>query len=105
MYPSSSRRRAIAIFCLLAGISTVSCIAWAALRMRVSMSAIGSVSILPLLPARLGHAGDDARVGLLAQADAAQAELAVERARPAAAVAAVVVPGGVLARPAGLYAQ
>src|SRR5690606_27117211 len=42
------------------------------------------------LPARLGHAGELAPVGHLAQADAAQAELAVDRLRPAAALAAGV---------------
>src|SRR5579864_6415 len=57
--------------------------------MRVSMSAIGSVSIGS--PARFGHAGDGALMGELAQADTAQAEFAEHRARPAAAVAARVV--------------
>ena len=42
-----------------------------------------------LLPARLRHAGDDALVRELAQADAAHAELAEDRARPPAAAAAV----------------
>src|SRR5947209_8820239 len=55
------------------------------LRMRVSMSAIGSV--IMALPTRLRHAGHFAGVHHLAEADAAQAELAVHRARAAAAPA------------------
>jgi hypothetical protein len=58
-----------------------------ALRMRVSMSAIGSVSTASLLPAGLRHAGDHALVRKLAQADAAEAELAENGAGTAAAVA------------------
>src|SRR5262245_28549374 len=53
--------------------------------MRVSMSAIGSVSMGS--PARFGHAGDGALVRELAQADATDAELAEDRARAAAAPA------------------
>src|ERR1700712_753796 len=49
---------------------------------------IGSVCIA--LPARLRHAGDVALVGGLAQADPAEAELAVVGARATAATAAVV---------------
>src|SRR5690242_3458635 len=57
-----------------------------ALRIRVSMSAIGSVIVIgaPPSPRCLGHAGDLAGVGELAQADPAQAELAVHRARATA---------------------
>src|SRR5437016_5197526 len=71
--------------------TTRSCNALLALRMRVSMSATGSVSIAFLLPARLRHSGNCALVGELAQADPAEPELAEHRARPAAAVAARVV--------------
>src|SRR6478735_8960696 len=48
-------------------------------------SAIGSVIVIgaPPSPRCLGHAGDLAGVGQLAQADPAQSELAVHRARPA----------------------
>src|SRR5262245_49201295 len=68
---------------------TSSCIATLALRMRVSMSAIGSVIIgrSLLSPARLGQAADLAGVGEVAHADAAQTELPVHRPRPAAAAA------------------
>src|SRR3954464_12036669 len=57
--------------------------------MRVRKSAIGSVCIR--LPARLGQPGDVALVGHLAQADAAEPELAQVRAWTAATLAAVVV--------------
>src|SRR5690349_7269023 len=68
-----------------------SCSALLALRMRVSMSAIGSVSTVSLLPARVRHAGNRALVRELAEADPAEAELAEDRARAAAPVAARVV--------------
>ena len=45
-----------------------------------------------ILPARLGHAGDVALVRELAQADPAQAELAVDGARPAAACDSACTP-------------
>src|SRR3954453_1486583 len=69
---------------------TLSCIATLALRMRVSMSATGSVIVMRFAlpsPARLRHAGHLAGVDHLPQADAAQAELAVHRARPVAPAA------------------
>src|SRR5215831_9194312 len=74
---------------------TSSCIATFALRMRVSMSAMGSVMVIVAAlpsPAGLRDAGDLAGVGELAQADAAEPELAVDRARPAAAAAPRVGP-------------
>src|SRR3954468_10046283 len=99
MYPCSRRIRAISILSLLAGISTVSCDAWMALRTRVRKSATGSVMDMVqrlLLPAALRHARDVAVMRELAQADAAQAELAEHRARAAAAAAARVRAGLVL---------
>src|SRR5919112_1699944 len=87
--------RAISILSLLAGISTVSCDAWMALRTRVRKSATGSV-IDMRLPAALRHARDVAVVRELAQADPAQAELAEDGARAAAAAAARVLAGLVL---------
>src|SRR3954470_2218284 len=74
------------------GMSTVSCAAVMALRIRVRKSAMGSV-IDMVLPAALGHPGDEALVGELAQADPADAELAVHGPRTAAAAAAGVLPG------------
>src|SRR5207302_3491423 len=75
---------------------------WSALfafRMRVSMSAMGSVSTSSLLPTGLRHAGDAALMGQLPQADAANAELAEHRARPSAPVAARVCADLVLLGP------
>src|SRR5215208_1189047 len=79
------------------GISTVSWAAMIPLRIRVRKSAIGSV-IDMRSPARLRHAGDVAVVGHLAQADPAQAELAVDGAGPATTAAARVGPRLVLRR-------
>src|SRR5438309_1215173 len=90
--------RAISSFSFEEGSSTRSCSALFALRMRVSMSATGSVIMGGLLPRALGHAGDDALVGELPQADPAQAELLEHGARPAALVAAGVAAHLVLRR-------
>src|SRR6185312_14068417 len=83
--------RAIWTFNLELGISALSCSALLALRMRVSMSATGSVSISCLLPRALRHARDHALVGELPQADPAEPELLEHGARAPAAVAAGVV--------------
>src|SRR5262245_5725975 len=96
MYPSSWSRRAISSFMREVGIETVSCIARFALRMRLSMSAIGSVSISFLLPAALGHPWDRALVREVAQADPAELVPAEHGTRPAAAVAARVGAHAVL---------
>src|SRR3954449_12465662 len=67
------------------GIFTASCMATLPLRMRVSMSAIGSVIVIvgaPPSPACLGHAGHFAGVRKVAQADSTQPELAEHGARP-----------------------
>src|SRR6478752_4720247 len=67
--------------------------------MRVRKSAIGSVIDIALdLPARLLDARDQALVSDLAQADAAEPELAEVRARATAPLAAVVVARRVLVR-------
>src|ERR671922_1110546 len=100
MYPSSLRMRAISCLRRDVGISTLSCIALLALRMRASMSATGSVSIARLLPRALGHAGDHALVREFPQADPAEAELAEDGARAPAAVAARVAPHLEALRPA-----
>src|SRR3954469_11415728 len=97
--------RAIWTFSLELGISAVSCSALLALRMRVSMSATGSVSISSLLPGALRHAGDHALMGELPQADPAEPELLEHGTRPSALVAARVVAHLVLRRPRGLHDQ
>src|SRR5947209_7156402 len=76
------------------GMRTVSCMATFPFRMRVSMSATGSVIVIGGLPspARLGDAGNLAGVHHLAEADAAEPELAEHRARPSAPPAAGVGP-------------
>src|SRR3954447_19948185 len=89
--------RAISCLSLDEGISTVSWAGMIALRIRVRKSAMGSV-IDMRLPARLRHAGDVAVVGQLAQADPAQAELAVDGAGAATTAAARVGPRLVLRR-------
>src|SRR5882724_2540392 len=80
--------RAKASFSFDDGINTSSWNAVFAFRRRVSMSAIGSVimSAAPS-PGCLGHAGDFARVRHGAEADAAQTEALVDRARAAATLA------------------
>src|SRR4051794_33975231 len=87
------------------GTSTVSCAAVMPLRMRVRKSAMGSVIDIRS-PARLRHARDHPVVGQLPQADPAQAELAVDGTRAAAAAApgvfaGLVLRGALLAHPLG----
>src|SRR5438876_9850356 len=92
MKPSSSRTLASATFSLVAGISTNGRSISLALRMRVSMSAIGSVImvvVLPFaLPGSLADARDHAVAGHVPEADAADAELPVDGPGPAAQLAA-----------------
>src|SRR3954451_3953612 len=76
--------RAISFLSRLEGISTVSWAAMMPLRIRVRKSAMGSVIDMMRLPARLRHAGDETVVRELAQAQAAEPELAVHRARATA---------------------
>src|SRR3954454_21228995 len=84
--------RAISFFRRDEGMGTSPFWATAPLRRRVRKSATGSV-IDMALPARLRHAGDVAVVRELAQADAAEPELAEHGARAAAAAAPRVLPG------------
>src|SRR5262245_9443899 len=95
--------RAISSLSFEEGSSTRSCSALLALRMRVSMSATGSVSMGS--PRALRHAGDHALVGQLAQADPAEAELLEHGAGPPALVAARVVARLELLRARGLRDQ
>ena len=72
----------------------MSCMATLALRMRVSMSAMGSVIVMSRPPYQLALVtpGTSPACDQLAQADAAQAELPEHRMRPAAAAATGVGP-------------
>src|SRR5271155_1352314 len=83
------------------GISTCDRSTRTALRTRVSMSAIGSV--ITALPTRFLRAGDYSLVAQLAEADPAQLELAVDRARPAAQGAAVLEPAAELRFALGFF--
>src|SRR5436853_2483316 len=85
------------------GMSTAALRAWFALRMRVSMSATGSVSMV--LPAGLREAGNLSLAGQVAQAEAAHAETPEERPGPPAERAAVVRADLELRRPRGLHHQ
>src|SRR5262249_49563567 len=85
MKPSSLSTWAIWPLTLVAGISTTGNSTRLALRIRVSMSAIGSVIMargLPL-PAGFLDAGDQAVGGQVAEANAADAELADQGTGPA----------------------
>src|SRR3954449_7681762 len=90
--------RAISRLRRLEGISTSSLAAMMPLRIRVRKSAMGSV-IDMRSPARLGHAGNEPVVRQLAQAQAADAELAIHGTRTAAATTARMPPRLVLRRP------
>src|SRR5579872_4034158 len=94
MNPSRSKMPASASFTLEPGIATVSRWVAVALRMRVSMSAIGSVMVMarPPSPARLGHARDLPGVDQLPETDPAEPELAVHRLGAAAPPASRVRP-------------
>src|SRR3954464_3727778 len=92
MYPCSRRMRAISVFRRDAGTSTSSWAAVMPLRIRVRKSAMGSVMLMRASPTRLRHAGDEALMRQLAQAYAAEPELAVHRARAPAAPAPAVRP-------------
>src|SRR2546422_4939455 len=86
MKPSSFRISAIRTLSREAGMSTFSCSARLALRMRVSRSAIGSLRIRPL-PARLHDARNLALERQLAEAEPAHLELPEIAARAAAQLA------------------
>src|SRR5437870_11075560 len=92
MKPSSFRISASRTLSLEEGMSTFSCSARLALRMRVRRSAMGSlIDMTPrLLPARLDHARHLALEGELPEADPAELELPEEAARPPAQLAAAV---------------
>src|SRR5438128_1545390 len=114
----SFRIFAISTFSFETGMSTRRCFAPQALRMRVSISAIGSVILINSfssfyripsgrvemngLPARLADARDIARERKISEADSADAELSQESTGPAASAAAVVLPDAELRLPLAL---
>src|SRR5450756_2738705 len=99
MKPSCRRIRAISRLVREAGTTTSACRARDALRMRVSMSAIGSETFIDSLPARLGDAGQLAEERSLTEADAAQPKAPHVRARATANEATMVGLNLVLRRP------
>src|SRR3979409_201798 len=85
----------MALFTFDAGITTLTFSVACALRMRVSMSAMGSLMLMyGLLPARLDHSRDLATHGDLADLVAPQPELAERAARAPGHGAAVAQPHG-----------
>src|SRR5262245_38155081 len=103
MYPSSCRMRAISAFSREDGMSTRVCLALTALRIRVSMSAIGSVislffsiEVTSRSPAALGDSGHIAFERELPETQAAQRKLPHVRARASTQAAAVPQPDLVL---------
>src|SRR5262245_22763909 len=91
MKPSSLRISVMRTLSLEAGMSTFSCSARLALRMRVRRSAMGSlIDMSGSSPARLDHPGHLALEGELPEAEAAELELSDEAARTPAQLAAVV---------------
>src|SRR3972149_5738714 len=92
MNPSCLSVCARETFSLEAGMSVKSCRAVRALRTRVSISAIASVTIALVLPAGLLYSRQVAFQRKLAEADAAERESAQVGAGATAAVAAVAVP-------------
>src|SRR5438105_11268832 len=121
----SFRIFAISTFSFETGISTRRCFAPQALRMRVSISAIGSVMLIKSisssyripsdlssqfagtcrnewLPARLAHAGDVARQRQVSETNSADAELPQERARSSAPLTTIVLPYSKLRLPLAL---
>src|SRR5215472_16192941 len=94
MYPSSFRTLAIATLTPDDGMWTVAFSASCALRMRVSMSAIGSVMLIcDSLPARLDDARDLAAHRDLAQLVAAEPELSEHAPWTPGQRAAIAQPG------------
>src|SRR5215831_12659746 len=93
MKPSSLSSSVILTFSFEAGISTFSCSARLALRIRVKRSATGSVIMGgSLLPARFDHARHLALEGQLTEADSTELELPQVPAGTATELASVVRP-------------
>src|SRR5262249_15341999 len=97
MKPSSLRSSTMRTFSLEEGMSTFSCSARLALRMRVRRSAMGSL-FMAASPARLDHARHLALEGQLAETEPTELELPHVAARAAAQLATVVGAAGELRR-------
>src|SRR5215472_12361460 len=95
MKPSSLRSSTMRTFSLEDGMSTFSCSARLALRMRVRRSAMGSLFMVAS-PARLDHARHLALEGQLPETEAAELELPHVAARASAQLAAMVGAAGEL---------
>src|SRR5271156_5860775 len=91
--------RANSIFSFEEGISTRECFAREPFRIRVNKSAMGSVVILPSLPASLHHAGNFSLERVTAETDAAHFELAEIAAGTPADAAAIALADLVLQLP------
>src|SRR5580704_11873642 len=94
--------RAISTFSFDEGKSTRGCLAREALRIRVNMSATGSVVIRPSLPAGLYDAGDFTLEREASKTDTAHLKLPESSARTAADAAAIAFADLVLQLPLGL---
>src|SRR5882724_7526184 len=106
MKPSLFRISVIRTLSLEDGMSTFSCSALLAFRIRVRRSAMGSVIMSPpLLPARLDHARNLTLEGQLPEAEPAALELAQVPAGSPAELAAVVRPHPELGRAPRLHDQ
>src|SRR5580704_8813316 len=91
--------RANSIFSFEEGMSTRECFAREPFRIRVNKSAMGSVVILPSLPASLHHAGNFSPERVAAETDAAHFKLAEKSARTSADAATVPLADLVLQLP------
>src|SRR6476646_1288604 len=105
MKPSLLRMRAISTLSFELGSSTRSWCDWIPFRIRVNISAIGSVIDIVeslSLPTGFGHAGDVSTERELTEADAAKLKLPEEAARTSAHLATVAFAGAELRLPLSL---
>src|SRR5512141_1242077 len=94
---------AISTFTFEPGMSTRRCFAPHALRMRVNISAIGSVMLIyDSSPAGLAHAGNHSLQRQFAETDSANSKFPEEGARASAPSAAIVLPDAELRLPLAL---
>jgi hypothetical protein len=94
MKPSSLRIFAISRFILEEGRSTFSNFAVDPLRIRVNISANGSVIDIkaPVLPTGFDHPGNLAPEGIFPQTESAHVELSIVSPRPSAKRASMILP-------------